>query len=65
MRAAAELGMRTVAVYPHEDRFSLHRFKADERYRVGEARKPLQAYLDIDETLHIARQARVDAIRPR
>jgi len=64
MRAAAELGMRTVAIYSHEDRFSLHRFKADESYLVGEGRKPLQAYLDIDDILRIARQARVDAIHP-
>ncbi|HEY0879570.1 MAG TPA: biotin carboxylase N-terminal domain-containing protein, partial [Zeimonas sp.] len=64
MRAAAELGMRTVAIYSHEDRFSLHRFKADESYRVGDGRKPLQAYLDIDDILRIARQARVDAIHP-
>ncbi len=64
MRAAAELGMRTVAIYSHEDRFSLHRFKADESYRVGEGRKPLQAYLDIDDILRVARHARVDAIHP-
>ncbi len=64
MRAAAELGMRTVAVYSHEDRFALHRFKADESYLVGKGRKPLQAYLDIDDVVRIARQARVDAIHP-
>ncbi len=64
MRAAAELGMRTVAIHSHEDRFSLHRFKADESYRVGHGQKPLQAYLDIDDILRVARQARVDAIHP-
>jgi len=64
MRAAAELGMRTVAVYSHEDRFALHRFKADESYLVGEGRKPLQAYLDIDDIIRIARRAKVDAIHP-
>jgi pyruvate carboxylase len=64
MRAAAEMGMRTVAVYSHEDRFALHRFKADESYLVGEGRKPLQAYLDIEDILRIARAARVDAIHP-
>jgi len=64
MRAAAELGMRTVAIYSHEDRFALHRFKADESYLVGEGRKPLQAYLDIDDIIRIARQAKVDAIHP-
>ncbi|MFM8555238.1 MAG: biotin carboxylase N-terminal domain-containing protein, partial [Betaproteobacteria bacterium] len=49
MRAAAEMGMRTVAIYSHEDRFALHRFKADESYQVGEGQKPLQAYLDIED----------------
>ncbi|MBN9430210.1 MAG: pyruvate carboxylase [Burkholderiales bacterium] len=64
MRAAAELGMRTVAIYSHEDRFALHRFKADESYLVGAGRKPLQAYLDIDDIIRIARRAKVDAIHP-
>src|SRR5690606_28811641 len=64
MRAAAELGMRTVAIYSHEDRFALHRFKADESYLVGEGRKPLQAYLDVDDIIRIARRAKVDAIHP-
>jgi pyruvate carboxylase len=64
MRAAAELGIRTVSIYSHEDRFALHRFKADESYLVGEGRKPLQAYLDIADIIRIARQARVDAIHP-
>ncbi|HRO60309.1 MAG TPA: pyruvate carboxylase [Burkholderiaceae bacterium] len=64
MRAAAELGVRTVAIYSHEDRFALHRFKADESYLVGEGQKPLQAYLDIDDIIRIARRARVDAIHP-
>jgi len=64
MRAAAEMGVRTVAIYSHEDRFALHRFKADESYLVGEGRQPLQAYLDIDDIIRIAREARVDAIHP-
>ena len=64
MRAASELGMRTVAVYSHEDRFALHRFKADQSYLVGSGQKPLQAYLDIDAIIQIARRARVDAIHP-
>ncbi len=64
MRAAAELGMRTVAVYSHEDRFALHRFKADESYLVGSGQKPLQAYLDIDGIIRIARRAKVAAIHP-
>ncbi len=64
MRAAAELGMRTVAIYSHEDRFALHRFKADQSYLVGAGKQPLQAYLDIDDIIRIAREARVDAIHP-
>lgn len=64
MRAAAELNMRTVAIYSREDRLALHRFKADESYLVGEGKKPLQAYLDIEDVLRIARAAKVDAIHP-
>ena len=48
-RAATELGIRTVAIYSHEDRFALHRFKADEAYQVGKPGEPIRAYLDIDE----------------
>ena len=47
MRAATEMGLRTVAVYSHEDRFALHRFKADEAYLVGAGQKPIAAYLDM------------------
>ncbi|TAK65898.1 MAG: pyruvate carboxylase [Betaproteobacteria bacterium] len=64
MRAAAEMGIRTVAIYSAEDRFALHRFKADESYLVGEGKKPIAAYLDIDDIIRIAREARVDAIHP-
>ncbi|MCS4296255.1 pyruvate carboxylase [Comamonas sp. BIGb0152] len=64
MRAASEMGIRTVAIYSREDRLALHRFKADESYLVGEGRKPLQAYLDIDDILRVARAAKVDAIHP-
>ncbi len=64
MRAAAELHLRTVAIYAQEDRQSLHRFKADESYLVGQGRKPLQAYLDADDILRIAQRAKVDAIHP-
>ncbi|HZH07615.1 MAG TPA: biotin carboxylase N-terminal domain-containing protein, partial [Lautropia sp.] len=64
MRGAAELGLRTVAIYSHEDRFALHRFKADQSYLVGSGQKPLQAYLDIDGIIQVARGARVDAIHP-
>ena len=64
MRAAAEMDIRTVAIYSKEDRLALHRFKADESYLVGEGKKPLAAYLDIEDVLRIARQANVDAIHP-
>ncbi len=64
MRAAAEMGIRTVAIYSNEDRFALHRFKADESYLVGAGKKPIQAYLDIEDIMRIALQAKVDAIHP-
>jgi pyruvate carboxylase len=64
MRAANELGLRTVAVYSQEDRFSLHRTKADESYLVGRERGPVEAYLDIADILRIAGEAGVDAVHP-
>ncbi len=64
MRAAAEMGIRTVGIYSNEDRFALHRFKADESYLVGAGKKPIQAYLDIDDIIRIAKEAEVDAIHP-
>ena len=63
-RAATELGLRTVAIYSREDRFALHRFKADEAYLVGETKGPVQAYLDITSVIRIAREAGADAIHP-
>ncbi len=63
-RAASELGIETVAIYSREDRFALHRFKADESYLVGAGKGPLQAYLDIDEIIRVAQDAGVDAIHP-
>ncbi|MFL1874100.1 pyruvate carboxylase [Hansschlegelia beijingensis] len=63
-RAAAELGIRTVAIYAEEDKLSLHRFKADEAYRVGKGLGPLEAYLSIPEVIRVAREAGVDAIHP-
>ena len=63
-RAASELGLRTVAVYSHEDRFALHRFKADESYLIGQGKEPVQAYLDIEDILRVAHDAHVDAIHP-
>jgi len=64
MRAAAELGIRTISVYSQEDRFSLHRMKADESYLIGEGKGPVEAYLDIEDLMRIAREADVDAIHP-
>jgi pyruvate carboxylase len=63
-RAASELGLRTVAIYSNEDRFSLHRFKADESYLVGEGKGPVEAYLDSEDVIRIALDAEVDAIHP-
>ncbi|MEW6582194.1 MAG: pyruvate carboxylase [Actinomycetota bacterium] len=63
-RAATELGLRTVAIYSAEDRFALHRFKADEAYQVGRGSDPVRAYLDIDQVIAVARDAHVDAIHP-
>src|SRR5438477_12156 len=63
-RAATELGLRTVAVYSAEDRLGLHRFKADEAYQVGAGKGPVQAYLDIDGIIALAKQYEVDAIHP-
>ncbi|HEY7302662.1 MAG TPA: pyruvate carboxylase [Bryobacteraceae bacterium] len=64
LRAANELGLRTVAVYSQEDRLSLHRFKADEAYLIGEGKGPVQAYLDIDGIVSLAIEKEVDAIHP-
>src|SRR5271167_4853598 len=64
LRAANELKLRTVAVYSQEDRLSLHRFKADEAYLIGEGLGPVQAYLDVDRIVPLAREKGVDAIHP-
>ena len=64
LRAASELGLRTVAVYSQEDRLSLHRFKADEAYLIGAGRGPVQAYLDADGIVALAAEKGVDAIHP-
>ncbi|WP_019181583.1 pyruvate carboxylase [Microbacterium yannicii] len=63
-RAAYELGARTVAVFPYEDRNSLHRLKADEAYLIGEKGHPVRAYLDVDEIVRVAKEAGADAIYP-
>ena len=63
-RAAYELGAGTVAVFPHEDRNSLHRMKADEAYQIGEAGHPVRAYLSVEEIIKAARKAGADAVYP-
>ena len=63
-RAAEESGIRTAAIYSKEDRFALHRFKTDESYLVGDGKGPIQAYLDINSIIDIAKNAGVDAIHP-
>src|SRR5437588_12433839 len=63
-RTAHELGIRTVAVYSHEDRFALHRFKADEAYRIGKPGEPIRAYLDIDGLIALCKQHEIDAVHP-
>ncbi|MFC9530495.1 pyruvate carboxylase [Streptomyces sp. NPDC056975] len=63
-RAGFELGARTVAVFPHEDRNSLHRMKADEAYEIGEAGHPVRAYLSVEEIIRAARKAGADALYP-
>jgi len=63
-RAAHELGIRTVAMYSHEDRYALHRFKADEAYEIGNPGEPIQAYLDIESVIDLARRNSIDAIHP-
>ncbi|GJL87139.1 MAG: pyruvate carboxylase [Minwuia thermotolerans] len=64
MRAANELGIRTVAVYTEEDKLALHRFKADESYLIGEGLGPVKAYLAIEEMIRIAKKAGCDAVHP-
>ena len=63
-RSAYELGIRTVAIYTHEDRFALHRFKADEAYQIGKKGEPIKSYLDIAAIIDICRQRGIDAIHP-
>src|SRR6267378_1002396 len=63
-RAATELGLRTVAIYAQEDRLSVHRFKADEAYLVGEGKGPVGAYLDIPGIVALAKEKGVDLIHP-
>jgi pyruvate carboxylase len=63
-RTASEVGIRTVAIYSHEDRFALHRFKADEAYLAGKPGEPIRAYLDIPGIVAVAQRCGADAIHP-
>ena len=63
-RAAHELGIRTVAIYTHEDRFALHRFKADEAYMIGDKKDAVKSYLDIEGIIALAKEKEIDAIHP-
>ena len=64
MRAATELGLTTVGIYSKEDRLSLHRFKADEAYEIGANKGPVEAYLDVEGIVALAKEKGVDAIHP-
>jgi pyruvate carboxylase len=63
-RAAAELGITTLAIYPEHDKLSLHRFKADEAYLIGKGKGPIEAYLSIEDVIAAAKAANADAIHP-
>ncbi|OWL98141.1 hypothetical protein B7435_25425, partial [Mycolicibacterium peregrinum] len=63
-RAAYEMGIATVAVYPYEDRNSLHRLKADESYQIGEIGHPVRAYLSVEEIIRVAEHSGADAVYP-
>src|SRR5699024_1183785 len=63
-RACVELGIETVAIYAKEDEYAVHRFKADEAYVVGPGKKPVDAYLDIDDIIRIAKESGAQAIHP-
>jgi pyruvate carboxylase len=64
LRAASELMIKTVSVYTYEDRFSPHRFKADEAYQIGTKDEPLKPYLDIDEIISVCKRHKIDAVHP-
>ena len=63
-RSSHELGIRTVAIYSHEDRFAIHRSKADEAYEVGKPGEPIRSYLNIEAIVELAKAKEVDAIHP-
>ncbi len=64
LRAASELKIKTVAIYTYEDRYSLHRYKADESYIIGKENEPLKPYLDIEEIIRVAKREDIDMIHP-
>ena len=63
-RACVELNIKTVGIFTYEDRYSLHRYKADESYQIGENDQPLKPYLDMDEIIRLAKEQDIDAIHP-
>ena len=64
MRAATELDIGTVGIFSHEDRFTQHRYKADESYLVGEGKSPVGAYLDIEGIVELGKRVGADAVHP-
>ncbi len=64
LRACAEINIQTVAIFTYEDRYSQHRYKADEAYQIGEDNQPLKPYLDGDQIIALAKSKKVDAIHP-
>ena len=64
IRACHELHLKTVAIYAKEDEYGVHRFRADEAYLVGAGKKPIDAYLDMDDIIRIAKMTGADAIHP-
>eukprot|EP01031_Cornospumella_fuschlensis_P014747 gene14747-18019_t len=64
MRAGSELKLTTVGMYTHEDRYSLHRYKADEAYQIGALDEPLKPYLDIEGIISLCKNEGIDAIHP-
>ncbi len=64
LRACTEINIKTVAIFTYEDRYSQHRYKADESYQIGKNNQPLKPYLDIDEIINLAKSKNVDAIHP-
>ncbi|MDR6300925.1 pyruvate carboxylase [Mesonia maritima] len=63
-RACTEIGLRTVGIYTFEDRYSLHRYKADEAYQIGDDNEPIKPYLDIEKIIAVAKENGIDAIHP-